>query len=128
MTTKPPSRLVSRASVGESTTDALLRIVISELRGLRRDLAGQRPLSLTRADRVVIGNLLPAIGGTFGSELFIVRELFEHESAALHLLLHDVNAKQLGRLFRRAEGQPVGGYVIERGGEELHCVLWRVVQ
>jgi hypothetical protein len=57
-----------------------------------------------------------------------VRELFESDTAALRLVLRAVNAKQVGRLLRRGEGQAIDGYLIQRDGTELHAVLWRVVQ
>ena len=38
---------------------------------------------LSRADRALLARLLPAIGGAFGSELFLVRELFESDAAAV---------------------------------------------
>jgi hypothetical protein len=110
--------------------ETLLRELITEVRGLRADLArDRRPVtSLSRSDRTVLARLLPAIGGVVGSELFVTRDLFESDAAALQLVLRGLNAKQVGRLLRRGEGQAIDGYVIQRDGTELHAVLWRVVR
>jgi hypothetical protein len=63
----------------------------------------------------------------FGSDPFLVRGLFERAAAAIRLVLADLNAKQVGRLFRRARGQPVEGYLVQHDGAELHVNLWRVL-
>jgi len=109
---------------------ALLRDLVAEVRALRSDQArsSRRSSSLTREDRVLLARLLPAIGGTFGSELFVARELFEHDSAALHVVLRGLNARRVGRLLRRGEGHPIDGYLIQRDGHELHATLWRIVK
>jgi hypothetical protein len=84
----------------------------------------QQPSSLTRQDRVVLARLLPAIAGVFGSELFVTRELFESDAAALKLVLHGLDRKRVGRLLQRGEGQVVDNYVICREGTEQHATLW----
>jgi hypothetical protein len=101
-----------------------------ELRGLREDLAHPRQPSspLSRADRERLATLLPAIGGVFGSDVFLVRELFESEASALTLVLRGLNARQVGRLLRRAADQVIDGYLIQRHGHELHATLWCVAQ
>lgn len=86
------------------------------------------PLFLSRADRARLGHLLPAIGGALGSEPFLARDLFEHDAAGLRLVRRGLTAKRIGRLFQRAEGQVIDGYVIERAGDELHTTLWRVME
>lgn len=82
---------------------------------------------LSRSDRERLGRMLLAIGGVFGSDPFLVRGLFERAAAAIRLVLADLNAKQVGRLFRRARGQPVEGYLVQHDGAELHVNLWRVL-
>lgn len=127
---------VMRPSPATDTAVELLRELVAEVKGLRADLMERnqdtRPgilnSALSRADRALLARLLPTIGGAFGSELFLTRELFESESAALRLVLRGLNAKQVGRLLRRAEGQTIDGYLIQREGLELRAVLWRVVQ
>jgi hypothetical protein len=116
----------------ESTTPAiaaLLLEVLDELRLIRAELAGQRrPSHLTREDRDRLATMLPAIGGAFGSELFLVRELFEADAAAVRLVLRGFTPKRVGRLLQRGEGQVIDGYLVQRGGLEVHVVLWRIVQ
>jgi hypothetical protein len=114
----------------QETAIDLLRELISEVRGLRQDIArGQRPVMvLNRADRALLARLLPAVGGVFGSELFLTRELFESDAAALKLVTRGLNALKVGRALRRGEGQAIDGYSVQREGTELNTVLWRVVQ
>ena len=89
----------------------------------------QRPAAaLSRADRGLLADLLPAIAGALGSQLFTTRELFEGGQPALAVVTASLNTRQVGRLLKRAEGQPIAGYMVQRDGEELHMVLWRVVQ
>jgi hypothetical protein len=108
--------------------ETLLRELVAGQRQIIALLEQQRrPSHLTREDRDRLAQMLPVVGGVFGSELFLVRELFESEAAALRLVLRAVNAKQVGRLLRRGEGQASDGYVIQRDGFEMHAVLWRVV-
>lgn len=108
---------------------ALLEQLVAEVRGLRADLArDRRPLShLSRDDRERLARILPAVGGALGSDLFTARELVEHRSPALRVALHALNAKQLGRLLQRAEGRPLGAFIVQRDGVEVGAVLWRLV-
>jgi hypothetical protein len=71
---------------------------------------------------------LPAIGGAFGSELFATRELFTSEAAAVRLVVRGLNARQAGRLLRRATGQAIDGYMVQRESIEAGAVLWCVVK
>jgi hypothetical protein len=121
---------VPRASVPPVvTTDDLLRELIAEVRGLREDMrAGRVGPSLSRADRLLLAKMLPAIGGVFGSELFNSAEVCEHDAAALRLVCRGLTVKQFGRLLRRGAGTPINGYAIEREGTEAGAVLWRVVK
>jgi hypothetical protein len=111
------------------TIATLLRELVAEVRGLRADQRERRPASsLSRADRAVLARLLPAAGGVFGSEPFLTRDLFESDSAALTLVLRGLNVRQVGRLFRRGEGQAIDGYMIQRDGKELNAILWRILK
>jgi hypothetical protein len=126
----------------EADVRELLRELVAEVKGLRADLVSLRrdivPTSgqisfrkeipaLSRADVALLGRLLPAIGGVFGSDDFAVRELFEKDSAALRLVLSGLNGIRIGRLFQRAVDIPISSYLVERAGVELHAALWRVV-
>lgn len=122
--------VVGNALAVQSELAALLELLIAEVRGLRDDLARdrRRRRELSRSDRHRLARLLPAIAGALGSEPFLTRDLFESDSAALGFVLQGWTAIRIGRLFQRAEGAAVDGYVIERDGVELHATLWRVLQ
>lgn len=107
-----------------------LEALFEEVRAIRRLLEGrQAPSTLSRPDRAALGRLLPVIGGTFGSEWFLVRDLLEQDSAGLRLVLADHHsAKRIAQLFRRGEGQAVDGYVVKQGPRELNTSLWRVMR
>jgi hypothetical protein len=106
----------------------LLRAMLAELQAIRAAVEQpRRPLTVTRADRAYLVRLLPAVGGVFGSESFAARDLLEHDSAAVRLVVDGSTAKKLGQLLRRAEGHPIDGLMVERSGIELGVVLWQIV-
>lgn len=119
---------VTREHTQPATIEALLLELIAEVRGLREDLRQQRrPSSLSRADRAVLARLLPAISrGAFGSELFLTADVFASDNAALRVARRGLNARQLGRLLRRAVGTPIDGLVVERVASEAGAVVWRI--
>jgi hypothetical protein len=86
------------------------------------------PPVLARADRAHLGRLLPAIGGVFGSDLFVVSELVEAAQPALRLVCAGLSTKQLGRLLLRASKHPQGidGYHVQACGVEVGATLWCV--
>ena len=102
--------------------------LLLELRQVRRLLEAREASLLSRPDLDRLGTLLPVIAAEVGSEAFLVREVIAAESAGLRLALGARSGKALGRLLRRAEGQPVGGLVVERLGQEGGAVLWRVLK
>ena len=75
-----------------------LRDILDELRLIRQAIERPRPeSSLSRADRVTLARLLlPPVAGVRGSELFLVRDLFESDAVALGLVLRGLNARQVG--------------------------------
>jgi hypothetical protein len=108
---------------------ALLRALIEKIDTLTALVEHRRPAStLSRIDRERLARMLPAIGGVYGSDPFLVRELFESDKAAIRLVRTGLNAKKIGRLFRRAERQAIGGYLVESQGTETHATLWRVLE
>lgn len=112
-----------------SGCSAVLDQVLLELRALRQLIeAGRAESRLSRGDHDHLGAILPVVAAKVGSSPFLVRELLRVESAALRLVLAGLSAKALGRLLRRAEGQPVNGLVVEHVGVEAGAVLWRVVK
>jgi hypothetical protein len=99
------------------------------LRQILAALERQRlSLPMTRGDTAALATLLPPIGGAVGFEPFLVRDLFKHPSTALRLVLRGQRAIKMGRLFQRAAGHAIDGYLVERAGAELHTALWRVLQ
>jgi hypothetical protein len=104
------------------------RDVLSVLRRICRVLEQQRrPSRMTRDDRARLAAMLPVIGGVFGPELFTAREVLKHDSPDLRLVRGPLNAKQIGRLLQRAEGEIVGGLTVQRDGSETGVILWRVL-
>ena len=103
--------------------------LLAELRVIRQLLDDRGPaLRLSRADRDRLGALLPVVAAVVGPDGFLVRELLQLESPGLALVLAGCSSRSLGRLLRRGEGVPVGGYVVERLGQESGAVLWRVLK
>jgi hypothetical protein len=110
-----------------SPIEALLRELVTEVKGLRADLTRDgRRSHLTRADRDRLAQILPAIAGALGSEPFASRDLSD-ASPGLRVVLRGLSVKQIGRLLSRAEGVPIDGWLVERCGIEINVALWRVV-
>jgi hypothetical protein len=87
-------------------------------------LEAARPTDrLSREDRDRLSRVLPAIAGALGSAPFAIREL---QGPAVALACEGLSPRRLGRLFLRGAGQPIGGFVIERVGDEGGCALWSV--
>lgn len=128
--TRPmPRAQGSPAPAAADGTESWQRAVLDALRAIRAALEQRpRPSHLTRGDRDRLAAILPAAGGVFGSELFLTRDLFASEAAALRLVLRGLNPMQVGRLFRRADGQAIDGYLMQRVGCELNTALWRIVR
>ena len=106
-------------------TDAELRERFEDIQ--RRLTQLERVRALSRSDLDALGRILPAVAGAFGSRLFAVCELFEHDAPGLRVVLRGRSSRAVGRLFARAAGLDVTGYVIERVGVERHAaLLWRV--
>jgi hypothetical protein len=119
-------------------TLTVLRELVAEVRGLRQDMRERAASAvpgeyrtqstLSREDRARLARLLPAIAGALGSEPFLARDLFEHAAPAVRLVRRGLTPRRIGRLFRRAAGEAVAGYLVEAVDVELGAVLWRVVQ
>jgi hypothetical protein len=108
-------------------TEALLREILVELRGLRADLAPRRPTP--RAD---FGEHLRAISAVVGNRVFSVNELLEFAGlpegealrAALVALVGSLNGRRLGKFMREIEGRDVAGLRVERVGEDRLGIAW----
>ena len=116
------------ASAGDDEMLLVLREIRDELRLHRLEHASHATPRLSRADRAYLAKLLPAIGGAFGSELFFCRDVIESDSPAVRLVRGKLTAKALGKLFSRATGVPVAGYLVTTDGVEAGANLWRVKQ
>jgi hypothetical protein len=82
---------------------------------------------LRRADREALSRILPVLGATFGANMFLAAECITHDAAALRLVLAGLGTRSLGKLFGRANGHPVGGYVVRfEGAKEEGAKLWAV--
>lgn len=121
------ARLMTVATRPSPADRDVLDAVLDELRAIRHLLEQRRPSRLTREDRARLTTLLPALGGVFGSELFVAREVLEHPAPALRLVRGELSARSIGRLLQRAEGEAVQGYTVERAGTEVGSTLWRVL-
>jgi hypothetical protein len=87
------------------------------------------PYPLTRADRMRLAPMLPAIAGALGSEPFTSRDLVADDAApALRVVCGTLSIKQIGRLLARAEATPIDGWLVERCGVEINVTLWRIVR
>jgi hypothetical protein len=99
-------------------------LLVSILAAVQRQ---DRPSRLSRDDRRRLAAALPAISGVLGSDYFTSCELLEWNSAALRIVLADLNAKKLGGLLRRAEGVAIDGLTVARAGRETGAVLWQIL-
>jgi hypothetical protein len=89
----------------------------------------QRRARLKKGDPGYLARLLPAIHGAWGSDPFLSRHLAKPDDAGLGLVLQGRTAKTIGRLLGRAEGNPIGDYVLEACGKDPieRVRRWRVV-
>src|SRR5687768_15733086 len=125
---RPQKPVADQQQVIATVIDLLGRLVEGQQRIIVLLEQHRCQASLTRADRKQLSRLLPVIGGVFGSELFLARELSERDAPALQIVLEGLSTKAIGQLFKRAENIPVEGYMVQSNGTELNTVLWRVVR
>ena len=76
------------------------------------------------SDDAILARLLPACAGKWGSAPFRTKEVFEDR--VLSQLLGDKNRREIGNLFRRFVGVPVGDYIVNRSVTEHGAALWIV--
>jgi hypothetical protein len=122
-------RLISTRAAVPDTTEALLRELVEEVRGLRADLARERGRSPARDASVEA--LLPVLAAAVADRAFTSREVVEHAvvDGALRAALDKagvVTGRQLGKWLRRAEGRAIAGVRLERIGTDRDGVIWRV--
>lgn len=112
----------------------LLRELIAEVQGLRRDLAERRVDGrLAAVDRRALGALLPVVATAVGARTFAVRELVDHAglqipaAIALRAALDAAGgARKVGRLLARGDGVDVAGFRATSCGEDRDGRLWTV--
>ena len=104
--------------------DAILRAL--ERADLARD-RDRRPTALSRDDREILKRILPAVAGARGSERFTSRDLVEGDRPAIRLAVGQMTAKQIGKLFARADRIPIDGLMVQRDGVDFHVTAWRIV-
>ena len=75
---------------------------------------------------MILERLLPALGGSFGSDAWTVSELTSDR--VLSALLAPLNCRKTGKLLSRSIGKNINGYSLERMGDERGVALWRVVR
>jgi hypothetical protein len=107
----------------DTKLDAILQAVE------RRDRS-RRPAPLSREGLGILRRILPAVVGVRGSEgaeRLTSRDLVEDEAPAIRLAVGQLTAKQIGKLFARAEGIPIDGLMVQRDGVDFHVTAWRIV-
>ncbi len=87
----------------------------------------QSSRALSRSDRERLAKILPVLGAVFGDQLFTSREVTDSRAPGLRLVCKGVSVKQLGKLFRRAEGQPIGRLTVVRVSIEAGAIVWKVL-
>lgn len=108
--------------------EALLELLVEEVRGLRADFARQRGAVDDR------GALLAPIAGYVKGTAFSAAEVIHHAAVVASPLREAlaaagvVNARQLGKWFRRIEGRDIGGLRLTRIGVDRDGVIWRVCE
>jgi hypothetical protein len=86
---------------------------------------GPRRVSVGDEARLLV--LLPTLASVFGSQAFTTADVVGSAAAAVRVACQDLNAKQLGRLLRRAaRGAPVDSYVVTRVGIEARRAIWSI--
>ncbi|MBB3020664.1 hypothetical protein FHR70_003750 [Microvirga lupini] len=113
-----------------SDTDALLRVLISEVRGLRADIARQAGAPV-QADSLAA--LLDAIASAVGARVFTASELADFAEAAppekLLTALHaagGTSPRKVGKLLRRMEKQELAGWRVLQVGSDRDGIIWKV--
>jgi hypothetical protein len=120
-------RISSFVDEQERTADVDLVHRLDRIEAKLDLLLSRRVSPLSRSDVDRLAKILPVCGATFGSELFAMREVTASASPGLRLVCKGLSTKQLGKLFRRGEGRPIGGFVVVRDGVEDHVILRRVL-
>ncbi len=109
------------------TDRALLLEILGRLRVLEAAEEERKRGRLRRGDAQELERIWPVVGGALGSEWFTIRELRASEHVAVQLVLSDWSSRRLGKLFARAVGASIAGFVLEQSGRSHGAACWRVV-
>jgi hypothetical protein len=127
----PVRRALSADTIAPPEPDplvALLTQILSVQRQILSTLQQQRPIGpLSRADRVVLARMLPAVSGVYGPETFSARDLAEDDRPAVRLVVQGRSVKQIGKLLSRADGIAIDGLMLQRQGLEYQVTTWQIV-
>ena len=112
-------------------TDAHVLDVLVEIRDVLRRIEAATPSKarpLTTADRLMLQRLFPMVDGRWGGCVWTVADLLGHalEESDLAEVIGDRNARQLGRLFARADGMSLNNWRLVRGTHLREGWLWSV--
>lgn len=108
---------------------------VSRLEALEREVADLRSRVLVLENRRAVSSvdvealtaILPALAGARGSEWFTIGELRASDADGVRLVLAGWSSRRLGKLFARAAGLTVDGFVLEHAGKSHSAALWRVL-
>ena len=102
--------------------------LLTEIRDvLLRIEAAQTPAKCSAADREILSQLLPGVGGMWGSRAFKTCEVLQDPALCA---IANMNAHQLGGLLARAanDAAVISGLVVQKVSKKEHgVVLWQVL-
>ena len=105
--TNRPSPLNAR----DAETSTMPTTILSDVDALRLELHALRARvdaleaarrRLSRSDHRLLARLLPAIVGTFGSDVFTANDVVTNPAPAIRIVIGDRSTKSVGRLLARA--------------------------
>jgi hypothetical protein len=115
----------------EAERDALMLELLAAMRAVLGELAAMRPAKHAHASAAADTTLVASIVAVAGERVFTAGELIEHAAVDAELCealaaVGARNAKRLGKALRRMDGVDLGGWRIERVGQDRTGALWRV--
>jgi hypothetical protein len=121
LTTRPDAR-------GLDALAAVVALMRQQIATLQQEVSALKAAEAKRRKPTIklLRRLLPALAGSFGSNVWRATDALAHP--ALRPLLRGWDARRLGIfLANKATGVVVDGLVLERIGHEGHVALWKVV-
>lgn len=114
------------AASTDTTLESLLLALVTEVRGLRADVAAlSRRLAALALDD---GRFVAIVAATTEGHRFSVDELFDHAQlhAELAAALHGATCQHVGKRLRRLAGRPIDGLMVRRVGRDENGAVWTV--